>query len=81
MANTNTMQLAPSSSTMHSLIGKWNLYYHLPHDKKWDLSSYQVILGNIDTAESVIAINQTIPEHIVKYCMVLLCLLKPSKAW
>ena len=69
MANTNTMQLAPSSSTMHSLIGKWNLYYHLPHDKKWDLSSYHVILGNIDTAESVIAINQTIPEHIVKYCM------------
>lgn len=66
--NTTTMQL-DTSSTTHSLIGKWNLYYHLPSDKKWDLSSYHTILGNIDTVEGVVAINQAIPENIVKYCM------------
>lgn len=65
---TTTMQLN-ISSTSHSLIGKWNLYYHLPSDKKWDLSSYHIILGNIDTVEIVIAITQAISENIVKYCM------------
>jgi hypothetical protein len=66
--NTISMQL-DTCSTTHSLTGKWNLYYHLPSDKKWDLSSYQTILGNIDTVESVVAITQAIPENIVKYCM------------
>ena len=53
----------------HSLIGKWNLYYHLPHDKNWDLSSYKLIMDNIDNAEKVIAITESIPEQIIKYCM------------
>ena len=71
MATMNTMQadLIPASSTSHSLIGKWNVYYHLPHDKKWDLSSYRLIMGNIDTVEEVIALNSAIPENVVKYCM------------
>ena len=33
----------------HTLIGKWNLYYHLPHDKKWDLSSYKAIISDLDS--------------------------------
>ena len=53
----------------HNLIGKWDLYYHLPHDKNWDLSSYKTIMNNIDTAEKVIAINESLPENIVKYSM------------
>jgi len=53
----------------HTLIGKWNMYYHLPHDKKWDLSSYKLIMSEIDTVEKVIAINETLSENIVKYCM------------
>jgi len=53
----------------HILIGKWDLYYHLPHDKNWDLSSYKSVMNNIDTAEKVIAINETLPENIVKYSM------------
>ena len=28
----------------HNLIGKWDLYYHLPHDKNWDISSYKIIV-------------------------------------
>jgi hypothetical protein len=53
----------------HSLIDKWNLYYHLPHDKKWDLSSYKIIMNEIDTVEKLIAINESIPENVIKYSM------------
>ena len=51
------------------LNGKWNLYYHLPHDKNWDLSSYKIIMGEIDSAEKLIAINEGMSETTVKHCM------------
>jgi hypothetical protein len=60
----------PSIPTQcHHLLGKWDLYYHLPHDKNWDLSSYKMIASEIDTMETVIALNETVPESIVKYAM------------
>ena len=52
-----------------TLIGKWDLYYHLPHDKQWDLSSYKFIAKNISTIDTLISINNNIPEKIVKHCM------------
>jgi hypothetical protein len=51
------------------LCDKWNLYYHLPNDKNWDISSYKMVKANIVTVEDVIRINEGIPESIVKYCM------------
>ena len=56
----------------HDLLGKWDLYYHLPTDSKWDLASYTVILGDIQSAEQVIAINNAIPEEIVANSMLFL---------
>ena len=56
-------------SPKYQLLGKWDLYYHLPHDNKWDVSSYTIILGDIDYAEKVIAINESIPESVIKSCM------------
>jgi hypothetical protein len=56
-------------TSQHSLLDKWNLYYHLPQDKNWELSSYTVILDKIDTVEKVISINEAIHENIVKNCM------------
>lgn len=53
----------------HSLLGKWNLYYHLPHDKNWDLTSYTIIMSSIDTVEKVITLNEAIHENVVKNCM------------
>ena len=53
----------------HPLIGKWDLYYHLPHDKNWDISSYKTIMSEIDCVEKVIALNAQTPECVVKYCM------------
>jgi hypothetical protein len=60
--------IIPTQTTAH-LLGKWDLYYHLPHDKKWDLASYKIILGNIDQVDKLIAINEKTPENVVKYCM------------
>ena len=55
--------------TQNILIGKWDLYYHLPHDKNWDLNSYKKIMEDIDSVEKVIAIHETVHENIVKNCM------------
>ena len=52
-----------------TLIGKWDLYYHLPHDKNWDLASYKKIMHDIDSVEKLIAINEALSEKIVKNCM------------
>ena len=53
----------------NQLLGKWDLYYHLPQDKNWDLVSYKVIMNNISTVEDTIAINEGLTDHIVKFSM------------
>jgi len=57
------------ATPQHNLDGKWDLYYHLPHDKNWDLSGYTIIMNSIDTVEKVISLNETITENVVKNCM------------
>lgn len=51
------------------LNGKWDLYYHLPHDKQWDISSYKHIANDIGSLDELIALNENIPEEIIKHCM------------
>lgn len=53
----------------HPLLGKWDLYYHLPQDKKWDINSYQKILGEISSVETSIIISESLPDKIIKHCM------------
>ena len=53
----------------YKLLDKWNLYYHLPQNNNWDLSSYTLILGDIDYAEKVVSISEVLSENIVKNCM------------
>ena len=55
--------------SQHLLHDKWDLYYHLPHDKNWDLKSYTVVMDTIDSVEKVILINDMFSENIVKNCM------------
>ena len=57
------------STSEHTLHGKWNMYYHLPHDKKWDLPSYKGIICDLDTVEKLIIVNESISENVVKNCM------------
>ena len=62
------MSILPT--TQHrALNDKWDLYFHLPQDKNWDLSSYQKIIVDVNTLEQLMSINETLPEKIVKYCM------------
>ena len=56
-------------TNQHFLHGKWNMYYHLPHNKNWELSSYTSIMNSIETAEKVILLNESIHENVVKNCM------------
>jgi Eukaryotic initiation factor 4E len=53
----------------HMLGDKWNLYYHLPHEKDWSLAGYNIVMGQIDSAEQLILLNETIHENIIKNCM------------
>ena len=57
------------TSMSRKLNDNWNMYYHLPDDKQWDLDSYKYIAHNIETLEEIISINEKIPEKIVKHCM------------
>lgn len=59
----------PISPQTNALPGKWDLYYHLPNDQKWDISSYKTIASNVQTVEQAIAINEKLPEKVVKHCM------------
>ena len=58
--------------SQHTLNDKWDLYYHLPNDRKWNLESYTVIGRNIAIAEDLIAINNALTDTIVKKSMLFL---------
>jgi len=63
------METLNIAQPQHGLNDKWDLYYHLPNEKNWDLSGYTVIMKSIDTVEKVILLNESITEHVVKNCM------------
>jgi hypothetical protein len=69
MTDTTTDTTINTIAPSKKLIGKWDLYYHLPYDKNWEITSYKKIIGNIDTIEKLIAINEVLPENVVKHCM------------
>lgn len=56
-------------NTGEQLIASWNLLYHLPQDTDRSAASYKYIMENIDTIDKVITISKSIPENIVKFCM------------
>ena len=66
------MDTVSIQSPKYKLNDKWNLYYHLPDDKNWDISSYTIILEDIHSAEEVISINEILPEPVIKSCMLFL---------
>ena len=51
------------------LADTWNLYYHLPQDKSWELSSYKTIMQDINRADSLLALVNGVSHNIIKYCM------------
>lgn len=57
------------TTNLHILNDKWNYYYHLPGDNNWSLSSYKLIMENIDNAEAVKKLNEQIKNGIIKNTM------------
>ena len=83
MKNTITVLLDTimNKHLQHTLNDKWDLYYHLPNDRKWNLESYTIISKNVAIAEDLIAINNALTENIVKKSMLFLMRKKITPLW
>lgn len=55
-------------SAEHKLANKWRVWAHLPHDTEWTLKSYKTIY-DVDTVEKAVVLFETIPDQMVKDCM------------
>lgn len=55
-------------SDFHPLFDKWTLYAHLPHDTDWTVDSYKSLL-DMNYLEETIALFETLPEVLIKNCM------------
>ena len=52
----------------HELENEWKLWAHLPHDTDWSIKSYHHV-STFTTVENTIAVTETLPEVLVKNCM------------
>ena len=66
-----TMATDTQSQEFHCLADKWTIWAHLPHDTDWSITSYKKIY-TIDSVEGAIAISETMPDVLVKNCMLFL---------
>lgn len=67
----NTIASSPATindNNFHELNEEWGLWAHLPHDTDWTLKSYQRVF-TFTTVEDTIAITESLPEVLVKNCM------------
>jgi len=53
------------------LYDKWVLWAHLPHDTDWSLRSYNKII-ELNSVEKVISCMNSVPQQMVKNCMLFL---------
>jgi len=65
--DTNSME----QSGNHKLSTNWTMWAHLPHDTDWTILSYKNIF-TMTTIEESIAISETMPDVLVKNCMLFL---------
>ena len=65
---TNNIITSVKSTPTIELHDKWNLYAHLPHDTDWSLTSYKNIMS-ITTVQEGAAVISTIPDIMIKNCM------------
>ena len=70
MVSTSINMLSEPQS-IHQLHDKWALWAHLPHDTDWSVNSYkQICLFN--SVEEAITLFETLPEKMIKNCMLFL---------
>ncbi len=63
--------LATKTGDYHNLSETWCLWAHLPHDTDWSLKSYKNIY-TLENIEGTIAIMESLPDMLVKNCMLFL---------
>ena len=69
-----------SSVSKHNLSDKWVLWAHLPHDTDWSLKSYIKIM-EFDNLENLIVLQRSIPEKMVKNCMLFMMKAGINPTW
>jgi hypothetical protein len=69
------------SHSSKPLMANWNLFYHLPQEKNWTVSSYKYIMKDINSLEKLVAITQVIPENIIRFCMLFVMLDGITPMW
>ena len=52
----------------NNLSDKWTLWAHLPHDTDWSINSYKNVY-TVSCVENTIALIETLPDILVKNCM------------
>lgn len=65
----------------HLLLDKWDLYYHLPQDKNWEVSTPKIIMRNIDSVEKLYGIVEALPHNLIKHCMLFIMRSGISPMW
>lgn len=69
-----------SECNFHKLSDNWTLWAHLPHDTDWSVKSYKKIYTTA-TVEETVALTETLPEVLVKNCMLFLMRDGISPVW
>ena len=71
MVTPQSMLATRMEEEYHSLSDKWCLWAHLPHDTDWGINSYKNIY-TFNSVEETIAVIETLPDILVKNCMMFL---------
>ena len=67
-SNTDTNNTTSKMESFLSLKKRWNLWAHLPQDSDWSTKSYKQIY-TFTTVEETIAITESLPDPLIKNCM------------
>lgn len=64
----------------HALNNTWDYWIHLPHVTDWSIKSYTNIY-TIDSVEKAISITESIPDQMVKNCMIFIMKKDINPTW
>ncbi len=73
---------ASNESEVHErkLENEWVCWAHLPHDINWTIDSYIKIV-QLNTVEDTLTLNKTIPDKMIKNCMLFLMKKDINPTW
>ena len=69
--DTESTNIKNISNNKHVLLDHWTLWAHLPHDTDWSVASYKKIF-TFNSMEEAIALCETLPDKMIKNCMLFL---------